>query len=67
MDWSHLGFPSGSAVRNPPAKKETQLPSLGQEDPLNEMTAHFSILAWEIPWTGEGGYSPLDRKESDTA
>jgi len=28
--------------------------SLGQEDPLEkEMATHFSILAWEIPWTEE--------------
>ena len=33
-------------VKNPPALQETQLPSLGQEDPLEkEMAMHFSILA----------------------
>ena len=33
---------------------ETQVQSLGGEDPLQkEMTMHFSILAWEIPRTGE--------------
>ena len=36
--------------------QETQIWSLGQEDPLEaEMAAHSSILAWEIPWTGEPG------------
>ena len=31
--------------------QELQIQSLGQEDPLEEgMTAHSSILAWEIPW-----------------
>ena len=31
--------------------RETQVPSLGQEDPLEkEMATHSSILAWEIPW-----------------
>ena len=36
--------------------QETQVRSLGQEDPLEkEMTTHFSILAWEIPWTEEPG------------
>ena len=26
--------------------------SLGREDPLEEeMATHFSVLAWEIPWT----------------
>ena len=30
--------------------------SLGQEDPLKkEMAIHFSIIAWEIPWTEEPG------------
>ena len=33
-----------------------QILFLGQEDPLEkEMTAHFSILAWKIPWTEEPG------------
>ena len=43
-------------VKNLPAKQETQVPSLGQKDPLEkEMATHSSILAWEIPWTGEPG------------
>ena len=34
----------------------TQVPSMGQEDPLEkEMATHSSILAWGIPWTGEPG------------
>ena len=34
--------------------RETQIQSLGQEDPLEkEMAIHSSILAWEILWTGE--------------
>ena len=34
--------------------QETQVQSLGREDPLEEKIAiHFSILAWEIPWTEE--------------
>ena len=34
--------------------KETQVQALGQEDPLEEeMAAHSSILAWEIPRTEE--------------
>ena len=44
------------SVKNIPAKQETQVPSLGQEDPLKkEMTTHSSILAMENPWTGELG------------
>ena len=36
--------------------KETQVQSLGEEDPLEkEMATHSSILAWEILWTGEHG------------
>ena len=36
--------------------QETPVPSLGQEDPLEEeMATHSSILAWEIPRTGELG------------
>ena len=36
--------------------QDTQVQSLGQEDPLEkEMASHSSILAWEIPWTDELG------------
>ena len=36
--------------------QETQVLSLGQEDPLEkEMATHSSILAWKIPWTEEAG------------
>ena len=35
--------------------QETQVPSLGWEDPLEEMATHPSILAWSIPWTEELG------------
>ena len=42
----HGVFPSGSAVENPPAMQETQVQSLGWEDPLEEvMGIHSSILA----------------------
>ena len=43
-------------VRNLLAMQETQIRSLGQEDPLEEeMAIHSSILAWEIPWTENPG------------
>ena len=43
-------------VKSPPAMQETQVRSLGQEDPLEEeMTTHSSIVAWRIPWTEETG------------
>ena len=36
--------------------QETQVQSLGREDPLEkEMATHSSILTWEIPWTEEPG------------
>ena len=54
-------------MKNLPAKQETQVLSLGWEDPLEkEMAAHSSIL----PGKSHGqrslqGYSPWDHKESD--
>ena len=35
---------------------ETQVQSLGLEDPLEkEMVTHSSVLAWNVPWTEEPG------------
>ena len=43
-------------VKNLPAMQETQVQSLGQEDPLEkDIATHSSILAWRIPWTKEPG------------
>ena len=43
-------------IKNLPAMRETQVWSLGREDPLEEgMATHSSILAWRIPWTEEPG------------
>ena len=45
-------------VKNLPIQEteEMQVPSLGQEDPLEEgMATNSSILAWRIPWTEEPG------------
>ena len=43
-------------VKDPPAMRETQVRSLGWEDPLEKgMATHSSILAWRIPWTEEPG------------
>ena len=37
-------------IKNPPAMRETGVPSLGWEDPLEKgMATHSSILAWRIP------------------
>ena len=44
------------SVKNLPAIQQTQVRSLGQEDPLEkEIATHSSILAWRIPWTEEPG------------
>ena len=43
-------------VKNLSAMQETQVRSLGQENPLEkEMATHSSILAWRIPWTEQPG------------
>ena len=43
-------------VKNLLAMQETQVQSLGREDPLEEgMVTHSSILAWRLPWTQEPG------------
>ena len=48
--------PVAQTVKHLPATRETQVQSLGREDPLEEeMAAHSSILAWRIPWTEEAG------------
>ena len=47
-------------VKHLPAMRETQVRSLGWEDPLEkEMATHSSTLAWKIPWTEEPGRLPL--------
>ena len=43
-------------AKNVPAMYETQVPSLGWEDPLRKRVAtHSSSFAWRIPWTEETG------------
>ena len=43
-------------LKHLPAMQETQVRSLGWEDPLEkEMATHSSILAWRIPWTENPG------------
>ena len=50
-------------VKNPPGTQETQVQSLGWEEPLeNGMATHSNILAWGIPWTEES--SRLQSMES---
>ena len=54
-----MGFPGGAGIKNTPPMQEMQetwVPSLGQEDLLEEkMATYSSILAWKIPWTEERG------------
>ena len=53
LTWTSL---VAQTVKNLTAIWETQVRSLGQEDPLeNGVAAHSSILAWRIPWTEETG------------
>ena len=51
-----------------PVMWETQVQSLGQEDPLEKgMAIHSSVFVWRIPWTEEpGGLQSWGCKESDT-
>ena len=51
----HTGLPQWLS-KNLPAIQETQVQSVGQEDPLEEgMVTHSSILAQRIPWKEESG------------
>ena len=57
----HLTLSSGlwtslvtQMIKNLSIMQETQVWSLGKEDPLEkEIATHSSILAWRIPWTKE--------------
>ena len=54
--WWHQASLVAQMVKNPPAMQETQVRSLGREDPLEKgMATHSSILAWRMPWTEEPG------------
>ena len=57
--WSFL---VAQILKNSPAKQDTWVLSLGQEDPLEEgMATHSSILAGRIPWTEEPGRIQIGR------
>ena len=62
-----LEHPVTQMVKHLPTMQETQVRSLGWEDPLKkEMATHSSILAWEIPWTEEPDRLPsMGSQESD--
>ena len=62
-----VGFPDGSAVKNPPAMQEMRVLSLGWEDPLGEGMQPTPVF---LPGESHGqrslaGYSPLGHKVSD--
>ena len=53
---STMVFPGAQTVKALPAMLETQVRSLGWEDPLEKGKAtHSRILAWRITWTEEPG------------
>ena len=71
-----VGYRTGRAslaaqlVKNPPAMQQTQLRSLGQEDPLEDRWATHSstVASWRIPWTEEpGGLQSMGSQSSDAA
>ena len=52
----HIASLVAQTVKNLPAMPETQVQSLGEDDPLEKgMATRSSILAWRIPWTEEPG------------
>ena len=54
-------------VRNLPGMQETQVRSLGWEDPLEkEMAIYSSTIAWKIPWTEEPGRLQSMGSQRDT-
>ena len=51
-----MDFPVAQMVKNLPALWETQVQSLGREDPREEgLAPHSGIFAWEVTWTEEPG------------
>ena len=65
--------PVAQLIKNLPGVQETQVQSLGWEDPLGkekEMATHTSILAWKILWTEEeepGKLQSMRSQELDTS
>ena len=63
IEWNYVrgfAFPDGTSGKEPTQPmqemQDTQVRSLGWEDPLEKgMATHSSILAWRIPWTEDPG------------
>ena len=54
--WTYRSSLVAQTIKRLPTTRETQVQSLGREDPLEkEMATHSSSLAWRIPWTEEPG------------
>ena len=65
---SKRAFLVAEMIKNLPAVQETQVQSLGWEDPLEKgMATHSGILAWRISWTeGPSGLQSMgSQKESN--
>ena len=60
---SHHGTLVAQTVKNPPARQETWVQSLGWEDPLEK---EMAIHSWKIPWTEEPGGLQSTRSQSQT-
>jgi len=59
LQFLHKGSVMGQTVRRLSVMQETRVQSLGWEDPLEKETvAHYSIVAWKIPWITEPGRLP---------
>ena len=53
-------------VKNLHAMQETQVQSLGWEDPLEKGIATYSsLLAWRVPWTEQTGIAKSQTRLSD--
>ena len=65
---SRASLVTDSVIKNLAAMQETQVLSLGWEDPLEkEMATHSSTLAWEISWAEEpDGLQPKGSQKSWT-
>ena len=52
----HITFMVAQKVKNLPERQETQVQTIGQEDPLEKaMATHYIILSWRVPLTEEPG------------
>ena len=66
--WWAPFLPRGAVIKNVPAKQETWVQFLGEEDPLEKkMATQSSILAWAVLWTEEpGGLQSMGSQKSQT-